>query len=82
MKTVLIYDQCGEAPVSFLVLEGDYTHYDKVFINSTESDEKLQDKLSRLMYDKDGQLRHKMRSKFPHAAVRAGAKVIVCGFIP
>lgn len=82
MKTVLIYEQFGVNPLSFLVLKGDHTYLDGVYINATDCDEKLQEKLSKIIYDKDGQERHKMRTKFPTKAVREGAKVAICGFLP
>ncbi len=85
MKTVLIYDQLGQAPLGYLVLKGDHSYFDGVYLNSvpaTKEAERLQEKLSKLMYDDKGQERHILRSKFPVKAVREGAKVVVCGFIP
>lgn len=81
-KTVLIYDQCGLEPIKFYVLEGDYTHLNHVYINGSEDDEAKADELSSLMYGKDGQVKLKAKKGFPYKAVKAGAAVIVAGFLP
>lgn len=81
-KTVLIYDQCGQAAIEFYVVDGDLTHLEGVFINSSEGKRKLQNELSNLMYDKKGQPKLKPCKRFPYKTVKAGAPVIVCGFLP
>ena len=80
-KTVLIFDQCGQAAIEFYAVEGDLTRLDGVFINSVEN-VKLQKELNKLMYDNKGQRRMKARKKFPIKAVKNGAAVVVCGFYP
>lgn len=82
MKTVLIWDQCAVEPVQFAVLEGDMRHLNGVYINSTSDDEAKQQELSDLVYDKNGTTRINLSEDFPVAAVRAGAEVIVAGFLP
>ena len=83
MRTVLIFDQCGAEALEFYVLDGDYRHLAGVYVNSCEGNQKKQDELSDLLYDPDtGEKRKKARHKFPVKAVRAGASVVVCGFIP
>jgi len=79
MKTVLIYDQCGEDSISYIVLSGDYSRFDQVYINTEDP---KADELSELLYDEEGNLKVKLRKKFPYKAVNAGAKVYVCGLIP
>ncbi|QDH83386.1 hypothetical protein [Achromobacter phage Motura] len=81
-QTVMIYDQFGVEPLQFLVLNGDYTHLDQVFINSTECTDEQMDELSSLIYDGDGNVIAKFKKKFPRKAVVNGAKVIVAGFLP
>ena len=81
MKTVLIFDQCGEQPLQFFVVEGDYQHLDSVYINATD-DEALEDELNSLLYDEAGKLKLKPIKGFPYKAVKSGAKVIVVGFAP
>ncbi len=81
-KTVMIFDQCGQEPIEFYVLDGDYTHLDGVYINSTATKPKLDRELTKLMYDTEGKRKMKHLLTFPHKAVVNGAKVIVCGFYP
>lgn len=85
MKTVMIYDQCGQDPIEFIVLEGDYRRLNGVYINasSTGKDgEKLQRELDNLLYTKKGKRHHKPLNQFPVAEVAAGAFVIIAGFLP
>ena len=86
MKTVIIYDQCGEAAISFLVVDCDCSHLDGCYMNSAECDEDDAEELDKLIheYGPDGEfIRSKpLMKSFPVAAVKKGAKVIVCGFIP
>lgn len=81
-KTVIIFDQCGEAPIEFYVLNGDYRHLHGVYINEC-GDEALTEQLLKLLYDFEGRkLQKKPRNSFPYHAVKAGAFVIVAGFMP
>lgn len=82
MKTVLIYDQCGEASIEFYILDGDYQHLDRVYINGAEEEQEKQDELSALLYDNKSQKKLKARMTFPTNAVIDGAAVIVAGFLP
>ncbi len=82
MKTVLIFDQCGEAPIEFYVLKGDYSRLADVYVNSTEADEALADELNDLFYDAEGKKLLKPKKRFPVNAVKNGALVITCGFLP
>ena len=90
MKTVLIFDQC-EANVTFYVLDGDYAHLNRVYINQAvdgtkkvqRAAEKLQDELSNLIYHpKTGELLLQSLSELPVEDVIAGAQVIVAGMLP
>ena len=82
MKTVLIYDQCGQEPIKFYVLEGNYSHLDGVYINEADSQEHLQDELSNLMYTEKGRVIPMEHGCFPTHEVKNGAPVIVAGFLP
>lgn len=83
MKTILIFDQCGGAPIQFFVLKGDYSHLNKAYINSTDTAESLQDELTDLIYNEAGEVKIKTYVKFPiKSASLPGAKVIICGFAP
>lgn len=75
MKTAMIYDT--QEVIEFFVFEGDYTHLDDVFINSTNSPEQLQQELLSLMYNKDKE-RTSSIEKFKEA-IKTEAKLIYCG---
>jgi len=81
MKTIIIYDQCGEHAIQFFVVDGDYSHLNNVYINNTEDQAKT-DELSDLLYGEDGRIQLKAYKKFPIKAAKEGANVIVAGFAP
>jgi hypothetical protein len=91
MKTIFIFDQC-DAGIKFFVLDGDFSHLDKVYINSCGLDEwtdeqhgELETKmeeLTQLLYWPDGNFKFLTFSEFPVQDVLDGAKVIVAGFLP
>ena len=81
MKTVIIYDQCYEAPLSFYVVDGDYSELNGVYGNSVKSDEIAQGNLFKLVFNEDWTQKPAL-AEFPVEAVKAGAIVIVAGFIP
>jgi hypothetical protein len=81
MQTVMIFDQCGQEQVKFAVLEGDYTHLNGIYINSTENEEEKERELMKLLYEKDGTMLVKLLDFFPVEAVINGGKVIVTGFL-
>lgn len=84
MKTVIIYDQCGQDEIKFYVLDGDYTHLDGIYINNASQSEALQDELTNLFYDPDtGQELLTPENSFPYSAIsRDHAMIIVAGFLP
>lgn len=83
MKTVIIYDQCGEDAIKFYVVEGDYEHLDGIYVNHSRQPEALRDMLADLFYDREtGQDLLTAEDSFPINAVKDGAVVIVAGFLP
>ena len=49
MKTVVIWDTCGESNIRFFVLDGDFSHLNNVYFNSyIEGDEGYEVKLDEL----------------------------------
>ena len=73
MKTVIIFDSCGEVDLKFYIVDGDWSILDKFYVNMTEPTEeqqKLMDLLEKESYVKE----------FPVEAVKEGAKVIVHGY--
>lgn len=84
MKTILIFDQCGDAPIQFAVLQGDYSRFSKVYIGTNSDDESevaLQDELYDLMYDSKGKLKVDMYQTFPINSFDLNTAVVVCGFV-
>ena len=90
MKTVIIYDQL-DADVKFVVLDGDYTHLNHVYVNVNQYIEdkklrkaqKLQDEFTNLFFSPDdGKDLQTYLTEFPTQEVLDGAAVIVAGFLP
>lgn len=81
MNTVIIYDQVGEAPICYYVVQGDYSRLNGVYGNNTLSSEALQAELFKIVFNDDWTMRPSWDT-FPVQAVKDGAKVIVCGFMP
>ena len=89
MKTVVIWDMCGQEPIKYFILDGDFTRLAGLYINTyTEKTpegrkkEKLLTELSKLTYDKIGTFLPVLLDDFPVQAVKDGAQVIVAGFLP
>lgn len=85
MRTVVIYETFTD-PIIFLVIEGDVTRFDGLYINAVDNDEALQDEFCNLLYDElsgeETTLLKNAREKFPVEEVLLGASVIVAGFLP
>jgi hypothetical protein len=82
MKTVVIWDSV-EADLRFFVVDRDLGHLDGKYVNSADNTEALDKEISMLVYDETtGKQVIEMTKEFPVEAVREGAKVIVCGFLP
>ncbi len=81
MKTVLIYDQVGNAPIHFYILEGSYPHLDGVYVNSIKTPKELSDELCDILYNSSGIELLVPEDEFPLQAVKDGAIVITCGFL-
>lgn len=78
-RTIMIFDQL-DAELVFFVLEGDYTHLNKVYINSEGTE--AEDELSRLMFLDDGGFRFTPCGEFPYSSFVPGeTAVIVAGFL-
>ena len=85
MNTVIIYEQFID-PIKFLVVAGDASRFDGMFVNSVGNDRELQDEFCNMLYDEiSGEptvLLKNARDKFPVEEVKNGAIVIVAGFLP
>lgn len=73
MQTVVIFDFCGEAEILYGVFDEDLSHLDRKIVNIDDLSEEDDCKISSLVC--------KLK-EFPVEAVKAGAKVITCGFAP
>ena len=84
-KTVIIYETFTD-PIVFIVVDGDVSHLDKVFVNNMTCERKLQDELCDMLYDvvsgDSTPLLNSAVQVFPVEEVKNGAKVITAGFLP
>lgn len=81
MKTVMIFDSCGETELRFYVLEGNYSHLNNVYINSCH-DEDLEIELRELLYTETFDEKCNYSEQFPIEEINQDTVVIVCGFTP
>jgi hypothetical protein len=80
MRTIIIYDQLGGDDIKFIILPGNYKHFNRVYINATEK-EKEWHELSDLLYDDTtGAEKVMLLDEFPE--LEPGDIVIVAGFLP
>ena len=80
-RTIFIYDSCGEEAIKFKVLDGDYSHLDKVYVNVGDYPS-LEDEVVAL-FCPDGSAVEHMLGAFPHEEYAPGeTAVVVVGFIP
>lgn len=91
MKTIIIYDQCGQCSIEFAIVDGDKSHLNGVYLNGTgeggdQTDyDALCDELSAIFYDseQDDGIAKGAPERLPDFPVlNEPHKVIVCGFIP
>ena len=85
MKTIVIWDCCGEESIRFFIVNGNYSYLDRLYINTYYDDEegqKLLDELNNLVFNEDGSYKVEMLETFPSHEVTGGAAVIVAGFLP
>ena len=84
MKTIVIWDNCGQSPITFFVVEGDYRHLDGVYINSDDATNEQLDALNALIYqpNESGDYVHDALDRFPTDQFQPGDVVIVAGFLP
>lgn len=83
MKTILIFDQLLMQPISFRVVEGDYSHLNQKYVNHYELSVEDSDEIMGLLYkDDSGSPHDDWLDTFPVDQVTAETKVIVVGFLP
>lgn len=84
LKTLVIFDWCGESPIQFGVVHDEYLPYlDEQYINCTNCSETSEEILSNLL-DQEGFLSNDFPYKEVAEVVNAGESFIVvrCGFLP
>lgn len=81
-QTVVIWDQVGQDDIKFAILDGDYSELDGLYLNNAHQEQEDLDRLSNLIYDENGKEIATFVDKFPIDLVKAGAVVIVAGFLP
>ena len=81
MKTVVIWDEM-QGEIKFFVVDQDLQHLDGTYINGSDDDKKLDQLNEVLGYDDNGKPKVTLLTAFPMDAVKEGAAVIVCGFLP
>lgn len=82
IKTVVIWDNM-EGFLKFFVIEGrDISHLNGKYVNCVGVTDEESDEVSNLMYNKKGKRIIDTVKDFPVDAVREGAGVIICGFMP
>lgn len=81
MKTLVIWDQVGGDDVKMFWLDGDYSHLNRVYINSTESSGIQQDELHKIVYNDDGSYKVQTFVELPLTLDEPGVSIIVAGFI-
>lgn len=81
-KTIVIWDQIGLEDIKFAILDGDFSELDGIYINNLMQEPEDVDRLSDLIYDDNGREIATFVDKFPVDLVKAGAVVIVAGFLP
>ena len=92
MKTIVIWDSCGEEPLKFFVVYEDKSHLNGCYINGAH-EEAVDELYTILGYNEDGIPKVEMLSEFPINELGylddndvmlfdPLVKVITCGFIP
>ena len=80
MKTVVIYDQCGEDVIQYFVVNADISHLDRTYVN--QSEESKCNELNKILFNDNCDIAVTLLKAFPVQEVIDGAKVIVVGFVP
>ena len=75
MTTIIIYDQCGEAALSFYIIDGDKRHLNGTYVNQTEANEQNEEELLELVKAEGLKV-------FPEDVMGPDTHVIICGFLP
>lgn len=82
-RSIIIFDQCGESPVSFKLADGDFTRLNNKYSNSTHSSESENEEINNLFFNAAGEYLPGLLDSFPHDEYVPGVTaVVVMGFLP
>lgn len=80
LKTIVIWDSCGQESIKFFTLDGDRRDLNQVYINACENQDGQKRLNKVLAYDKHGKPKVTLLDEFP--IVERVDYVIVAGFMP
>lgn len=81
-RSAVVWNEC-EGGLKYFVAEGNWQKFQGVYINSCDDNEELQQELNDKVYEEDGDYEIKFCSLDEFAnAIRHGAFVVECGFLP
>ena len=82
MKTIFIWDSCGDESIKFFIIKGDFSRLNHTYINSIDKQIE-QDELNTLMYNTiEDKPKITMLDEFPVHSLSKGDVVITCGYYP
>ena len=79
MKTAIIFSEVPES-VYYLVLDGDYSRFNNVYINSEDSTDEAKDEMYSILYP-EHRLVHEVSLEEFRLAIVDGAFLIEAGFL-
>lgn len=82
MRTAIIFNQFSEG-ITYCVLNGDYSHFQGKYINSSDLTEEETNEICRAFYDENWEFSPSSLTldEFRQEIVN-GAKLVECGFMP
>jgi hypothetical protein len=75
MKTIVIFDSCGQSNIKFFVKEGDFSEFNNQYVNDENCSEEASDFINSLKEEDALEI-------FPMEYINPDLRIIVCGFIP
>lgn len=81
-KTAVIWNEFSDG-IKLLLVEGDWSRFQGVYINAADSSDELQQELSSRLYDEEMvfAIPEVNRKEFAEE-IRLGAEIVECGFLP
>jgi len=79
MKTLIIYQEIPELPLYYLIVDGDYSHFNGVTINM--GNHPYNKEFSEFMFDDEGNYKYKLSEDISLVQNKEWDIVIRCSFI-